>query len=134
MSTLEPEEVQWAARVEHACIQDYLGAGGSWGQSSRAPIATHPQDTQVLADFAIAASRPARSDPVLPLGIFHAVWVNSTTGTWGPAGATNPRQDAERPDEPGEDSASGEMEGDTASMLYTAWTTLLAARSTHCRV
>ncbi|CAE7202627.1 unnamed protein product [Symbiodinium sp. CCMP2592] len=69
---LSPDEVDWARRVEHAAAQDFYGH-----RSPVQVVASVPQDTVILANHASAPS------PDLPYGLFHAQWVNPTTGEWG---------------------------------------------------
>ncbi|CAE7511598.1 unnamed protein product [Symbiodinium sp. CCMP2592] len=95
-------------QVEHAAAQDFF--------TTQRPLATHrpwrihlhSKDGQVLAD----TPQETPMDPNLPYGIFHAVWVNPTTGEWGPPGTQDPSEpapDVPRPDSLEEDSEDASM-------------------------
>ena len=79
------EEVQWAARVEHAAFQDYMEYTTDLVPTCWGPLAHLPND-----DWYPQPVVAIHADPAYPFGIFHAAWVDTQSGTWGPAGTEPP--------------------------------------------
>ena len=74
---LQDEEVQWAAQVEHAAYQDFL----HYVKGRRDEVNSIPH---LSSDEVILATQPMhQGPPAFPYGMFHANWVDSSTGEWG---------------------------------------------------
>ena len=101
---LTEQEQAWASQVEMAAFQDFLAAGHATVASNTQRIDFLPTDSQVLSQ------RVSTPDPDLPYGVFHAAWVNSRTGRWGPRGTEDP----ETTSAGGADAANHEEEEDFA--------------------
>ena len=83
--SLYTRALTWAARLEFAAYQDFRASQPQRVAAGVEPISHMPQDDTILAD---TVAPVPRSDT--PMGIFHAVWVNTERGTWGPAGTADP--------------------------------------------
>ncbi|CAE7386136.1 nipblb [Symbiodinium sp. KB8] len=74
---LQGEEVQWAAQVEHAAYQDFL----HYVKGRRDEVNSIPY---LSSDDVILATQPMhQGPPAFPYGMFHANWVDNSTGEWG---------------------------------------------------
>ncbi|CAE7346739.1 unnamed protein product [Symbiodinium microadriaticum] len=106
---LTTQEQAWACQVEMANFQDYLEAGHASPAATQGPLETLETDSHILAGY---ANEP---DPNLPYGIFHATWVNSATGQWGPPGTHDPRTDGSVQDD-------ADLEQDDMALFQTGST------------